>query len=116
MPLAKIHMRKGHRAEKKRAIADAVQASLIATLDIPEQDRFQLIEEYEDDHFIHTDGFLGLTYTRDLLMIEIALTEGRSDALKTPDCRTTSQKASPASAIEQPNPRLRRWRCAQRSR
>jgi phenylpyruvate tautomerase PptA (4-oxalocrotonate tautomerase family) len=82
MPLAKIHLRKGHRAEKKRAIADALQASLIATLDIPEQDRFQLIEEYEDDHFIHTDAFLGLTYTRDLLMIEIALTEGRSDALK----------------------------------
>jgi phenylpyruvate tautomerase PptA (4-oxalocrotonate tautomerase family) len=83
MPLAKIHLRKGQRAEKKRAIADALQASLIATLDIPEQDRFQLIEEYEDDHFIHTDAFLGLTYTRDLLMIEIALTEGRSDALKT---------------------------------
>ena len=82
MPLAKIHLRKGHRAEKKRAIADALQASLIATLDIPEQDRFQLIEEYEDDHFIHTDAFLGLSYTRDLLMIELALTEGRSDALK----------------------------------
>ena len=82
MPLAKIHLRKGHRAQKKRAIADALQASLIATLDIPEQDRFQLIEEYDDDHFIHTDAFLGLTYTRDLLMIEIALTEGRSDAVK----------------------------------
>jgi phenylpyruvate tautomerase PptA (4-oxalocrotonate tautomerase family) len=82
MPLAKIHIRKGHTAEKKRAIADAVQASLIATLDIPEQDRFQLIEEYEDDHFIHTDAYLGLTYTRDLLIIEITITEGRSDALK----------------------------------
>ena len=82
MPLAKIHIRKGQRAQKKRAIADALQASLIAILDTPEEDRFQLIQEYEDDHFIHTDAFLGLTYTRDLLMIEIALTEGRSDALK----------------------------------
>jgi phenylpyruvate tautomerase PptA (4-oxalocrotonate tautomerase family) len=44
------------------------------------QDRFQLIEKYEDDHFIHTDAFLA--HVRDLLMIEIALTEGRSDALK----------------------------------
>jgi phenylpyruvate tautomerase PptA (4-oxalocrotonate tautomerase family) len=82
MPFAKIHIRKGHGAQKKRAIADALQASLVATLDIPEQDRFQLIEEYEADHFIHTDAFLGLTYTRGLLMIEIAFTEGRSDALK----------------------------------
>jgi phenylpyruvate tautomerase PptA (4-oxalocrotonate tautomerase family) len=82
MPLTKIHIRKGHPPEKKRAIADAVQASLIATLDIPEQDRFQLIHEYEDEHFIHTDAFLDLTYTRDLLMIEIAFIEGRSDDLK----------------------------------
>jgi phenylpyruvate tautomerase PptA (4-oxalocrotonate tautomerase family) len=82
MPFAKIHIRKGHGAQKKRAIANAVQASLVATLDIPEQDRFQLIEEYEDDHFIHTDAFLGLTYTCGLLMIEIAFTEGRSDELK----------------------------------
>jgi phenylpyruvate tautomerase PptA (4-oxalocrotonate tautomerase family) len=82
MPLAKIHIRKGHPPEKKRAIADAVQASLIATLDVPDQDRFQLIQEYEDEHFIHTDAFLDLTYTRDLLMIEIAVIEGRSDDLK----------------------------------
>jgi phenylpyruvate tautomerase PptA (4-oxalocrotonate tautomerase family) len=82
MPLAKIHIRKGRRAEEKRAIADAVQASLIATFDIPEQDRFQLIQEYEDEHFIHPDAFLDLTYTRDLLMIELAFIEGRSDELK----------------------------------
>jgi exonuclease V gamma subunit len=48
-------------ASSKRAIADAVQTSLIATLEIPEQDRFQLIQEYEDDHFIHTDAFIELT-------------------------------------------------------
>jgi hypothetical protein len=30
----------------------------------------------------HTDAFLDLTYTRDLLMIEIAFIEGRSDELK----------------------------------
>jgi phenylpyruvate tautomerase PptA (4-oxalocrotonate tautomerase family) len=82
MPLAKIHIRKGRPVEKKRAIADAVQASLIAVLEIPEQDRFQLIQEYEDDHFIHTDAFLDLTYTRDLVMIEIAFLAGRSDDLK----------------------------------
>jgi phenylpyruvate tautomerase PptA (4-oxalocrotonate tautomerase family) len=82
MPLAKIHIRRGRPPETKRAIADAVQASLIATLGIPEADRFQLIQEYEDEHFIHTSAFLDLTYTRDLLMIEIAFIEGRSDDVK----------------------------------
>src|SRR3979409_1470756 len=79
MPLAKIHIRKGRPVEKKRAIADAVQMSLIAVLEIPDQDRFQLIQEYEDDHFIHTDAFLDLTYTRDLVMMEMSFLEARSD-------------------------------------
>jgi phenylpyruvate tautomerase PptA (4-oxalocrotonate tautomerase family) len=54
MPLTTIHIRNGHAPEKKRAIADAVQAALIATLEIPAQDRFQFIQEYEDEHVIHT--------------------------------------------------------------
>ena len=77
MPLTKIHIRKGHPPERKRAIAGAVQTLLIATLDIPEHDRFQLIHEYEDEHFIHPETFLDLTYTRDLLMIEIAFIAGQ---------------------------------------
>jgi hypothetical protein len=88
-----------------RAIADAVQASLIATLDIPEQDRFQLIQEFEDEHFIHTDAFLDLTYTRDLLMIEIAFIEGRSDG----GLRAGLQQAS--LLVAESEPRRHGGRC-----
>lgn len=84
MPLTKVHLRKGASVEKRRAIADAVQESLIANLSIPEQDRFLVINEYDDDNFIHTPSFdaFGLTYTDELLMIEISFVIGRSDEVK----------------------------------
>jgi len=82
MPLAKIHLRKGQSAEKKRAIADAIQTTLIEHLGIPAQDRFQLVTEYDDENFIHTDAFGDLIYTDELLILEVAFIEGRSDEVK----------------------------------
>jgi phenylpyruvate tautomerase PptA (4-oxalocrotonate tautomerase family) len=82
MPLVSINLRKGRAPEVKRAIADAVQAALVTNLGIPETDRFQLIREYESADFIHSDAHLDLTYTPDLIMLEISFVEGRSDEVK----------------------------------
>jgi phenylpyruvate tautomerase PptA (4-oxalocrotonate tautomerase family) len=84
MPLTKVHLRKGASVDKRRAIADAVQEALIANLRIPEQDRFLVINEYEEDNFIYSPSFdtFGLVYSSDLLMIEISFVAGRSDEVK----------------------------------
>jgi phenylpyruvate tautomerase PptA (4-oxalocrotonate tautomerase family) len=82
MPLTTIHVKKGRPAAAKRAMADAVHAALIASLGIPETDRFQVIREYEPEDFIHSDGHLGMSYTKDLIMVEIAFLAGRDDAKK----------------------------------
>ncbi len=82
MPLTTIHLRHGRTAEQKAAIADAVNAALVAHLGIPPEDRFQLVREYADEDFRHADAFLDLTYTRDLLMIEVSFIVGRSDEVK----------------------------------
>ena len=82
MPLVIINLRKGRRAAVKRAMADAVHAALVAKLGIPTSDRFQLIREYDGDDFIHADAHLDLSYSADLVMLEIAFIEGRSDEVK----------------------------------
>jgi phenylpyruvate tautomerase PptA (4-oxalocrotonate tautomerase family) len=84
MPLTKVHLRHGSTPEKRRAIADAVHKSLVDILGIPEQDRFLVIVEYTADNFVHTPSFdlYELSYTDDLLMIEISFIEGRSDDVK----------------------------------
>jgi phenylpyruvate tautomerase PptA (4-oxalocrotonate tautomerase family) len=82
MPLTTIHVKKGRKPEAKRAMADAVHQALIASLGIPETDRFQVIREYEADDFIHSDGHLGNSYSQDLIMVEIAFLAGRDDEKK----------------------------------
>jgi phenylpyruvate tautomerase PptA (4-oxalocrotonate tautomerase family) len=84
MPFTKVHLLKGTSVEKRRAIADAIQESLVANLGIPEQDRFLTFAEYDDENFVHSSAFdtYGLTYTDALLMIEISFVAGRSDDVK----------------------------------
>jgi phenylpyruvate tautomerase PptA (4-oxalocrotonate tautomerase family) len=56
----------------------------VADLGIPDQDRFLVFAEYEDGSFVHAPSFdaYGLTYTDELLMIEISFVAGRSDEVK----------------------------------
>jgi phenylpyruvate tautomerase PptA (4-oxalocrotonate tautomerase family) len=82
MPLVKINLRTGRSKETKTAIADAIQASLVKVLEIPDADRYAMINEYDDQHFIHSGEYLDLKYTKDLLMIEITFIEGRPEEKK----------------------------------
>ena len=82
MPLMKTHLRTGRTAEEKQAIGDAVQAALVDVLGIPNDDLYQLFSEYGDADFRHTDGYLGLTYSDQLLIIELSFIEGRSEEMK----------------------------------
>ncbi|MEH2478119.1 phenylpyruvate tautomerase PptA (4-oxalocrotonate tautomerase family) [Nitrobacteraceae bacterium AZCC 2146] len=82
MPLVKINLRRNRDQQAKKGIAEAVQAALVAVMGIPNEDLYQLINEYEPENFIHTDEYLGLKYSANLLMIEIAFIHGRSDELK----------------------------------
>lgn len=82
MPLVKVNLLKGRSADEKDSIAASIQAALVSTLEVPEADRYQLFNEYDGENFRHTSGYLGLTYTDQLLMIEITFLEGRDDEIK----------------------------------
>src|SRR5205814_220398 len=73
---------KGRSAEEKDSIAASIQAALVSTLEVPEADRYQLFTEYDGESFRHTSGYLGMTYTDQLLIIEITFLEGRDDEVK----------------------------------
>ncbi|MFK0280888.1 tautomerase family protein [Streptomyces sp. NPDC090499] len=59
MPLARIDLIRGRSPENIRAIADAVQQSLIDVLKVPERDRFQIITQHDPDEIIALDAGLG---------------------------------------------------------
>jgi phenylpyruvate tautomerase PptA (4-oxalocrotonate tautomerase family) len=82
MPLVKVNLRRGRTAAEKDGIAAAVQGALVECLGIPDEDRYQLFIEHENENFRHTGGYLGLTYTDQLLIIEITFVVGRDDTVK----------------------------------
>lgn len=90
--MVKTHLRSGRTAEEKRAIGGAVQAALIEAFEISNADLYQLFAEYGEDDFRHTDGYLGLTYTDQLIVIELSFIEGRSDEMKKALLRAMNDK------------------------
>ncbi|MEP0520875.1 MAG: tautomerase family protein [Hyphomicrobiales bacterium] len=82
MPLARISVPNILPTTKVRKLADAVHKSLVATCDVPEQDRFQLISTFEAAHMIIDPTFPDVKRTREASIVEILFLEGRSAAQK----------------------------------
>jgi hypothetical protein len=78
MPLAKIHVLEGQYDEARIGkMSSAIQDALISALGIPPEDFFQIIHILPKSQFRHTPSFLGLNYSDDLIVLEIAFISGR---------------------------------------
>jgi phenylpyruvate tautomerase PptA (4-oxalocrotonate tautomerase family) len=82
MPLVRISLLKGKPASYRRKLGDAVHQALVETINVPSKDRFQLITEHDAEDFVYDRDYLGIPRSRDLVMIQITLSFGRSLALK----------------------------------
>jgi hypothetical protein len=78
MPLAKIHVLEGQYNERRLGkLSRAVQEALISVLKIPSEDFFQIIHVLPRNRFLHTPSFLGLKYSDDFIVLEVAFISGR---------------------------------------
>ena len=82
MPLVRISLIKGKSREHIRAIADGVHRSLVEAYQVPVEDRFQLIEQYERDDFVYDADYLGIHRTDDVVFIHITASDWRDTATK----------------------------------
>jgi phenylpyruvate tautomerase PptA (4-oxalocrotonate tautomerase family) len=82
MPLVEIHLIKGRPARYRKAIADGVHKALEMAWDIPENARFQLVHEYEEEGFYMDKGYWDLsTDKKKAVIIQIGTIE-RSEEKK----------------------------------
>lgn len=77
MPLARIDLAKGKSAEYRRMIGEIVYDAMLEALNVPKDDRFQIINEHEPDNFIIDPSYLGIHRTRDCVVIQLTLNAGR---------------------------------------
>ena len=82
MPLSRISVPGHLPASQIRALANAVQAGLVATCKVPVDDCFQLLHRFEAEDMILNPTFGGMERTRDASIVEITFLQGRSDDQK----------------------------------
>jgi len=82
MPLARIDLVEGKSADYRRTIGEVVYDAMIDTINVPKNDRFQIISEHPAANFVADPTYLGVTRTADCIIIQITLNEGRSVELK----------------------------------
>ncbi len=82
MPFVKLYLRKGKSPEYLRSVADAVHEALVAQANVPRDDRFQVIQELDDDALIAHPSYGGVNRSKDLVIIEIIFNLGRTVEIK----------------------------------
>src|SRR5260221_13618831 len=78
MPLVRIDLRKGKSAAQKKAIGDGIYRALRETFTVPEEDRFMVVTEHDDDGFFYSKSYLDIERTDDLVIIQITVTNSRN--------------------------------------
>lgn len=78
MPLTRIAMRKGKPPEYKKAIMDGVYQAMRETFNVPEDDRFMMIDEYDAGNFDYGKTYLNIARTDDLVIIQATVSNTRT--------------------------------------
>jgi phenylpyruvate tautomerase PptA (4-oxalocrotonate tautomerase family) len=78
MPLVRIDLRQGKSPEYRRQIGDMVYRAMRETINMPEDDRFQVINDHPADGLIYDPSYFGINRTDGIVFIQITLNAGRT--------------------------------------
>jgi 4-oxalocrotonate tautomerase len=82
MPLARIDLPAGTTTEYRRVVGDVVYEAMIAALNVPKGDRFQILAEHAAADLVIDPNYLGIQRTAHAIVIQITLNEGRTLEVK----------------------------------
>lgn len=82
MPLVRISLRDGKPEAYRKALADGVHRAMVEALDVPAQDRFQIVTEHSAAGLIYDPSYLGIERSDDIVLVQITLSTGRKPGQK----------------------------------
>src|SRR2546428_5963778 len=100
MPIVKIHVLEGRYDERRLTnVSKAVQDALISILKIPSDDFFQIIHELPRNRFLHTPSFVGMKYSDDFILLEVAFISGRPKETRLALLKELNQRIAAGAGI-----------------
>jgi 4-oxalocrotonate tautomerase len=82
MPLVRIDLPRGKSVEYRRTLGDVVYEAMLQTINVPANDRFQIITEHPPEELVIDRSYLGIERSADCVLIQVFLNEGRTTELK----------------------------------
>ncbi|WP_076592113.1 tautomerase family protein [Herminiimonas arsenitoxidans] len=82
MPFIRSAVKRGTTPKQKQAIVDGIHQALVESIGMPTDELFNLVSEYEPENFFYDRRFNGISRSDSLVVIEITMRRGRSDAMK----------------------------------
>ncbi len=82
MPFVQIFVSGAFDDARVGAISQGVAGALVATVDVPADDRFQVVCRNDDALLVWDRGFLGVERSDEAVFVHITLSAGRDDANK----------------------------------
>ena len=79
MPLVRIDLIQGKSSVYRGAIGEVIYEAMLAILNVPTNDRFQVITEHPAEGFLFDPTYLGIQRSSDCIFIQLTLNEGRTD-------------------------------------
>ena len=82
MPLVRINLFQGQQPDFQQALSDAVHEAMVATINVPPTDRFQIVTEHAPGQLVYAPEYLGIAHQERIIFIQIFLNTGRTVAMK----------------------------------
>ncbi|BFH65331.1 tautomerase family protein [Paenibacillus azoreducens] len=78
MPFVRIDLQQGKSQEELSMISRSVHRAMVETIDVPEDDYFQVITAHAPGELLYDRGYLGIPRSEQQIFIQITMREGRS--------------------------------------
>ena len=83
MPLVRIDLSKHAPPDRLSIVSQAVYGAMVEIANVPAHDKFQVVTRHITDEIIYPDeGYLGISYSPDLIIIQVTWVGGRSTDVK----------------------------------
>ena len=82
MPLVRVDIKKHQDPTFAKRIGEQIYSAMRSAINVPDHDNFQILNEHDANHFIFDPEYLGIQRSDQLVIIQITLSEGRSDEKK----------------------------------
>jgi len=82
MPLVRIDLIRGKSVEFRKTLGEIVYQAMREVINVPANDKFQIISEHAAEELNVADNYLGNTYSKDIVLIQVTMNAGRTVEMK----------------------------------